>query len=668
MQACWISLRVLSAGRCTTLSSSSILRRRSGSASSLLRKITHTNQFTPENTIRQTMTGIIDLTSDDDVKSSNEPINVSTDSEEDEDLKLAIALSLSEQNNDTDHQNSSLNDTKEADEPKISTLTGGLLGLDRKAMEAERLARLKRKREADGEPKISSAQDPTSMSRTVSPPPIRRPRFSTPSPSSSQPSRAPSERPSQPSAPGSSSKGTTFLRPKILLTSTASNNPDGVSLTKLLTPPSPDLTLKSALLSSFIADFDWLLPHFNTRRTSFVLVLHAHNAQHRQLLQADFDGLKNVRLIMPECLGGSGNMHSKLMLLFFKRNNTESGIKGGEVCRLVIPSANLTPADWGVGGIMENIAFVVDLPVKTESSRNPKKFETELKKQLYAMEVPADVIRKIESLDFRATENFGFVHSMSLSRTLQTTSKASSVKNGGIDHFLSGANIDSREIEPPPTSDADDLTRTGLLSLSDTVSSLGLSVHASDPAYPPRVDYITSSLGNLSMDFIRQFYDAVCGTLDPGMLRAGAKSKSLRSAIQTDNAPFDSVIKQNLRIYFPTEETVRNSKGGPSSAGTICFSKKWWETNDLIRECLCDCIGARQDGILMHNKVCVCFSSHDLFSTFRQFSGAFLWAAIVHILPFRAFSLLGPSLPLPGVFCMSCLLLHNPLVVPCFSY
>lgn len=327
-------------------------------------------------------------------------------------------------------------------------------------------------------------------------------------------------------------------------------------------------------MSSFIADFDWLLPHFDTKSTSFVFVLHAFSNQHREALQNDFSGIPNVKLVMPQCLGGSGNMHSKLALLFFKSAIDEDQ----DICRIIVSSANLIPADWGVGNVMENVVFVVDLPAKKASSSvkigKQFPFEHQLTSQLRALQVPEQVLQRLALFDFAATDHLALIHSMSQSKILE-----------------GGALTPDRSV---------DTTRTGLLALSDAVASLGLSLRPEDLSYPPVIDYLTSSLGNLSPAFAQQLFQAVCGHLDPSKI---ASNKKVKTKLSQANADIEAAMQTNLSIYFPTAGTVRTSRGGKHSAGTICFQRDWWEKNDLIRQCLHDCVGTRDDGILMHSKI-----------------------------------------------------------------
>jgi len=61
--------------------------------------------------------------------------------------------------------------------------------------------------------------------------------------------------------------------------------------------------------------------------------------------EAETADMKNLRLCFPPMDGQVNCMHSKLMLLFHPN-----------YLRIVVPSANLVPFDWGeAGGFMENV-------------------------------------------------------------------------------------------------------------------------------------------------------------------------------------------------------------------------------------------------------------------------------------------------------------------------
>ncbi|KIW88668.1 uncharacterized protein Z519_10714 [Cladophialophora bantiana CBS 173.52] len=364
---------------------------------------------------------------------------------------------------------------------------------------------------------------------------------------------------------------------------------DTITFAKLVSPSS---RLESCLLSSFIWDFDWVFPHFETRRTKFQLVMHARDAAQREALVRDFQGVPNVRLTFPPMGTNVNCMHSKLMLLFYKDegeekgngnggaatatvgNNALGGRKkggggGGQRCRIVVPTANLVDFDWGVGDFMENTVWLIDLPAKplpastansasldgATAGRSPEtSFEKSLKAFLTAQTVPDDVVRKLDLFDFRRTERYGFVHTIG-------------GMHGGQEAWQT----------------------TGLCGLGRTITELGLAARGG----PIQMDYVTSSVGSLNDDFLRSMHLAASG--DSGLTEYTMRYDK-GGRVKHGN------WKENFRFYFPSDDTVRTSRGGPRKAGTICFAIQWWNNPKFPRSNMYDCVSIRQ-GLLMHNKL-----------------------------------------------------------------
>ena len=531
----------------------------------------------------------------------------------------------------------------------VTPSTFNMKTLDRQQMEAERLARLKRKREAEqdeGSDK-TRGRDITrhrELSKTVSisPPPLRR-KTGTGSESSvglasvrrtgggmspagisirqplsmltltiaephseaakiptstatAQKKPAATSVPSRPPRPASSSSSPETLyhaSGKVLQTYI-----EGVSPTNTISFPQligPKDSITSCLLSSFIWDFDWLFPHFATTRTKFQLVMHAKLPAQRNALKEDFRGVNNVRLCFPPMDGIVNCMHSKLMLLFYdaqdmdmafamsmpaRTSKNSSTVWQGPRCRIAVPTANLTGIDWGVGGIMENTVFVIDLPVKgqgveetssTTGLGNETQFQKSLVAFLRAQTVPDDVIAKLENFDFRCTSHLGFVHT------------------------IGGMHGEQR------------WRTTGLCGLGRTVTELGLATAGSI-----QVDYVASSIGSLNDELMSAIYLAAQG--DDGMTeykhRMTGKAKNQQSMVLSmagRNGLGNMVAgptedwRKNFRFYFPSETTVKASRGGTANAGTICMGK-WWEGPKFPRKNMRDCVSVR-DSCLMHNKV-----------------------------------------------------------------
>lgn len=490
------------------------------------------------------------------------PIDLTQSDGEDEDLKRAIALSLEE--------------TRSVDfpakpfeigppEPAKPTNAIGSMGIDRKQMEQERLARLKRKR----------GQDP------ISPPPLRRTKSPPIERSTINILQATTETSTRkPSNPSLQYPNGIVLR---TWSSSYPDSPRSISFSSLVDAKN----LQSALLSSYIWDFDWLFQQFETQRTKFLLVMHAHHAQHRSELRQDFDIIPNVRLCFPSTEGIVNCMHSKLMLLFYEGR-----------CRVVVPTANLMNFDWGeMGGVMENMVFVIDLPLRdracTDEQEHP--FYSSLVQFLKAQGVPADLLKKLGTFNFSATEGNGiaFVHTMGGAHT------------------------------------QDDVWRsTGHCGLGRTVTEMGLRPAKGEI----EIDFVTSSVGSLTDEFMRSIYLAAMG--DDGMTELGirqGKTSKVKGAIDSffkshkrkDSQEDDNELekpmngnstavissdqaefwRQNFRFFFPSHATVASSIGGTDAAGTICFQRRWWDNAAKFpRASMRDCISVRE-GLLMHSKI-----------------------------------------------------------------
>lgn len=254
-------------------------------------------------------------------------------------------------------------------------------------------------------------------------------------------------------------------------------------------------------------------------------------------------------------------MHSKLMLLSHPTH-----------LRVAVPTANLVPYDWGeAGGIMENSVFMIDLPRLASRSTAPEDmtfFGQELIYFCEAMGLERSIINSIYMFDFTATRDLAFVHT------------------------IGGAHL------------GDSWQRTGYCGLGRAVQKLDL---ATDRAL--NLDFVTSSVGSLNVDFLAMLYLAAQGndgsTEYEWRNPPAGRSKVAKTALQQKEAArkaLEDDVRNRFRIYFPTNETVRSSKAG--SAGTICFQSKWYNSPTFPRQALRDCKSVRP-GMLMHNKVTV---------------------------------------------------------------
>lgn len=63
-----------------------------------------------------------------------------------------------------------------------------------------------------------------------------------------------------------------------------------------------------------------------------------------------------------------------------------------------------------------------------------------------------------------------------------------------------------------------------------------------------------------------------------------------------------AAVKKRFRLYFPSRNTVKESKGGIMSGGTITFNEQMWGKEDYPKWLLMDCKSVRV-GVLMHSKM-----------------------------------------------------------------
>lgn len=169
-------------------------------------------------------------------------------SDEDEDLRRAIALSLqceADSTNSEKDQNTSIGEASSAIQHSISTRTqaSGLQGLDRAAMERERLARAAKRR------------------RSISPPPSKRAKLQE-SATSTEGSKNREQPLSGPKYPHGVVKKTWCF---------GFDRHNDIKIEEVL----QKRDLKLAVLSSFQWDVDWLLSKLDVHTTKMVFVMQA---------------------------------------------------------------------------------------------------------------------------------------------------------------------------------------------------------------------------------------------------------------------------------------------------------------------------------------------------------------------------------------------------------
>lgn len=334
-----------------------------------------------------------------------------------------------------------------------------------------------------------------------------------------------------------------------------------IKLEEVLEPSS----VRTAVLSAFQWDTKWVLSKLKTPlnggSTKCVFVMQAKTPDERTRYREWASGSEAfLRICLPPMDGVIFCMHSKLMLLFHERK-----------LRVAIPSANLLNFDWGETGQMENSVFIIDLPrLPKDASQKIEDltfFGQELMFFVEMQGLDRDVREGVLGFDFSATEEMAFIHTV-----------------GGMNYERNGAD------------------RTGLLGLSRAVRHLNL---ATDPN-ELEIDFAASSIGQLNDSQLQDLHSAAAGQ-DLIAQAAEAKWKAASNFFAKKSSFNSSAsssskrdIKDKLRVYFPTRETVQASTAG--AAGTICLQRKYFEGKTFPRAIFRDYKSTRK-GLLSHNKI-----------------------------------------------------------------
>ncbi|KAK5731016.1 hypothetical protein LTR15_000954 [Elasticomyces elasticus] len=496
----------------------------------------------------------------------------STDSE-DEEVKVAIALSLGSDASTATMKATAIDTTASGPPLKATKPKTGFAGLDRKAMEAERLAR-QTSRKRDRERSISppgSRKAPKLESTTVHMPSgARLTNFSTivqqdQSTRKSDIANAANanlkaERKSGPPAVEeipilSTSRQGGLTYPTGVVKKTWAfgheRTANDIKLEEVLEPQ----TLRTAVLSAFQWDVAWVMTKLkvppNGGSTKCIFVMQAKDEAMQQQMMKETEEMRSfLRLCFPPMPGAVRCMHSKLMLLFHPQK-----------LRVAVPSANLLNFDWGETGVMENSVFLIDLPrlpgAATVSKQDLTFFGAELLYFLEQQGINQDVRDGILKFDFSATTDMAFVHT-----------------SGGTFY-------------------GDEAERTGLPGLSRAVRHLGLRT---DDLH---IDFAASSIGSLNDDFLRTVHSAAKGDDLIASSKAAVSKAKANFFKSVKPAPITN-IREQIRLYFPTRDTVQNSTAG--SAGTICLSRQWFENMPFPRVIFRDYVSTRT-GLLSHNKI-----------------------------------------------------------------
>lgn len=344
-------------------------------------------------------------------------VDAEDDSILDEDLELAIALSLGATDRDprvTD--NPVLADSQKSTENSRKTLQGptGILGMDRKKMEEERIARQIKRKADDFVPEtndlgndqhradrtslsgaqLSEPSHPPTKVRKIDPDPQSNPESREPLPKarksdsalesgggeSSSFSVSSSRTASNPNICGrpDSNHYDCNIKPfarsmaqfplgavKRTAIGRAARSKDDITIEEVL--QRGDLEL--AVLSSFLWDMEWLFTKMDTFNTRFILMMHAkeqstvrsiRHPYHDLYWPHDSDNPYNIQRIQyQEETASMSNLRLCFPPMEGQINCMHSKLMllfHPTYMRIAIPTANLTATDWGENNLMENVS------------------------------------------------------------------------------------------------------------------------------------------------------------------------------------------------------------------------------------------------------------------------------------------------------------------------
>jgi hypothetical protein len=232
---------------------------------------------------------------------------------------------------------------------KQPSSVSSVLGFNRKQMEAERLARLKRKQPASA---AVSDQQPSQKPRSSGVSTLASERevatsLSRPAGQSRLADRVPNIQNSLVESKPAATSSQRFPHGVVKRTWVRGlpRQEDDIKIEEVLLKDE----LVFAVLSSFQWEEEWMLSKVNLQKTPILLVAFAVDEQQKAEMRANAPS-KRVRFCFPPMYGPVGNMHSKLMILNY-----------ADYLRVVVPTGNLVPYDWGESGTMENVSPARDV-------------------------------------------------------------------------------------------------------------------------------------------------------------------------------------------------------------------------------------------------------------------------------------------------------------------
>ncbi|KAJ2559823.1 hypothetical protein EV175_000137 [Coemansia sp. RSA 1933] len=299
--------------------------------------------------------------------------------------------------------------------------------------------------------------------------------------------------------------------------------------------------VEEALLSSFVADEEWLLRQFRPDTRLTLVCNPARNIGGDLLTPAPIVRAGRLTRVEPEFPKPKWQiMHTKLMLLFYAHH-----------MRFVVTSANLEPGDWAV---MQNCVFVQDFPMDRHAVFAANEFGLSLAYALHDMHVPFSIVAQLNNVDFSAAR----------------ARIVTSVPTGGRRHNMN-------------------MERYGMERLASVVADSAAG--SSDGGFEPsaRLFCVGSSLGAMDIPWMRDFYLCAHG-IEPSGLSLSARAHLVP----------DDII--DIGVGFHTQDDVARCMFGAECGSRLMLPSHMYGAADFPQSSLCRVV-PRVDGSLVHAKL-----------------------------------------------------------------
>ncbi|KAJ2397350.1 hypothetical protein GGI05_000685 [Coemansia sp. RSA 2603] len=289
----------------------------------------------------------------------------------------------------------------------------------------------------------------------------------------------------------------------------APSSPNSISLAAILQKD----TLRKALMTTYVLDLDWVVSHIS-QSTKLVVVTHYDKSKGNSGVLLSDSG----RIMIVHMDYGSQRMpvmHSKLMLLFYDN-----------YVRFVASSANLFAIDWTV---LENIVFIQDFPFTHHGQKPAAKceFGVDLVHALKDLSVPEQVIEQLDRVDF-------------------TKAKA---------HIVTSI----PSLQDPRRRHAKSY---GLIRLKEVAAKMRRALDPVDmvPWFNASLYCYGSSMGKITLNYLRDFYLCALGTTQPSY-----------NLVKDKKTSASAEIAKNVCVGFHTQDQGNSNKFGDVPRNSIKF-------------------------------------------------------------------------------------------------